>query len=114
MLDGGPAVQYLRAIRDDPKSAVLLTGYQVPGSQGRRLLDDGVISLDGEDVRPRFELQKFDFSAHAGHDELLAFIEGCDPETVVLMHGDNREALASAIEGREVLLPKEGEWFTTR
>jgi len=114
MLDGGPAVQYLSAIRDDPKSAVLLTGYQVPGSQGRRLLDEGVLSLDGEDVRPRFELQKFDFSAHAGHDELLAFIEGCDPETVVLMHGDNREALASAIEGRQVLLPREGEWFTPR
>jgi len=112
MLDGGPVVQYLGAVRDDPRSAVLLTGYQVPGTQGRRLLDEGVISLNGQDVRPRFELQKFDFSAHAGHDELVRFIEGCDPETVVLMHGDNREALASAVEGRKFILPREGEWFS--
>ena len=112
MLDGGPAVSYLQAIRDDPRSAVLLTGFQVPGTQGRRLLDEGVLSLDGEDVRPKFELQKFDFSAHAGHDELVAFVEKCDPETVVLMHGDNREALATSLAGRNVLLPREGEWFT--
>jgi putative mRNA 3-end processing factor len=114
MLDGGPVVTYMQQIRDDPRSAVLLTGFQVPGTQGRRLLEEGVISLDGEDVRPKFELQKFDFSAHAGHDELVRFVERCDPETVVLMHGDNREALASALPGRRVILPREGEWFDPR
>ena len=57
------------------------------------------------------EWEKFDFSAHAGHDELLRFIEGCDPQRVVLMHGDSREELAADLDGREVLLPIEGQWY---
>ena len=111
MLDGGPVLHYLDLIRDDPKSAILLTGYQVDGTNGRKLVDTGRIDLYGVDVEVKIEWQKFDFSAHAGHDELVRFIEGCDPRRVVLMHGDQRELLAEALEGRDVLLPKEGQWY---
>ncbi|TLZ57940.1 MAG: MBL fold metallo-hydrolase [Methanobacteriota archaeon] len=111
MLDGGPIIRYLQAVRDDPRSAILLTGYQVEGSNGRRLMDEGVVELDGNDVKVRCEWQKFDFSAHAGHDDLVRFIEGCDPTRVVLMHGDHREALAEVLDGREVVLPVEGQWY---
>ncbi len=111
MLDGGPVLRYLSAILDDPNSACCLTGFQVPGTNGRRLMDEGVLEIDGALVKPRFQLRKFDFSAHAGHDQLLAFIEQCDPKRVVLMHGDNRQALADAIAGREVLLPQEGKSY---
>src|SRR2546430_13041284 len=38
MLDGGPVLRYLEVIREDPRSAVLLTGYQVEGTNGRRLV----------------------------------------------------------------------------
>ncbi len=111
MLDGGPVLNYLDAIREDTRSAILLTGYQVEGTNGRRLVDTGSVDLYGVDVDIKIEWQKFDFSAHAGHDELVRFIEGCDPQRVVLMHGDQRELLAEALEGREVLLPKEGQWY---
>ena len=111
MLDGGPVLHYLDLIRDDPKSAILLTGYQVDGTNGRKLVDTGRIDLYGVDVEVKIEWQKFDFSAHAGQDELVRFIEGCDPRRVVLMHGDQRELLAEALEGRDVLLPKEGQWY---
>ena len=50
--------------------------------------------------------------AHAGHDDLVRFIEACDPQRVVLMHGENRQILADALEGREVLMPQEGKWYT--
>jgi putative mRNA 3-end processing factor len=111
MLDGGPVLRYLERIREDPKSAILLTGYQVEGTNGRRLMDEGTIDLYGVAVDIRCEWQKFDFSAHAGHDELVRFVEACDPQRVVLMHGDNRQLLADALEGREVLLPQEGKWY---
>jgi len=111
MLDGGPVLRYLEKIRDDPRSAILLTGYQVEGTNGRRLVDEGVIDLYGVTVDVRCEWQKFDFSAHAGHDDLVRFIEECDPRRVVLMHGENREILAEALQGREVLLPYEGKWY---
>ena len=111
MLDGGPVLRYIERIREDPKSAILLTGYQVEGTNGRRLVEEGVIDMYGVTVDIKCEWQKFDFSAHAGHDDLVRFIEGCDPQRVVLMHGENREILAEALEGREVLLPMEGKWY---
>ncbi len=114
MLDGGPVLSYIDAVRDDPKSAILLTGYQVEGSNGRKLLETGMMEFQGVSERVECEVLKFDFSAHAGHDELLAFAKGCDPEKIVLMHGDQREILAGDLrsEGYEVLLPKNGEKFT--
>ncbi len=112
MLDGGPVLGYLDAIREDPRCAILLTGYQVEGTNGRKLVDTGSIDMYGVDVDIKIEWQKFDFSAHAGHDELVRFIEACDPQRVVLMHGDQREILADALEGREVILPKEGQWYS--
>jgi len=112
MMDGGPVLRYVDAIRDDPRSAILLTGFQVEGTNGRRLMDEGTLEIQGATIRPKCEWQKFDFSAHAGHDDLVRFVEACDPRRVVLMHGDNREALAQALEGREVLLPIEGQWYS--
>ena len=112
MMDGGPVLRYVDAIRDDPRSAILLTGFQVEGTNGRRLMDEGTLEIQGATIRPKCEWQKFDFSAHAGHDDLVRFVEACDPRRVVLMHGDNREALAQALEGRDVLLPVEGQWYS--
>jgi putative mRNA 3-end processing factor len=114
MLDGGPALTYIDAIRDDPKSAILLTGYQVEGSNGSKLLETGMMEFKGVSERVECEVLKYDFSAHAGHDELIAFAKGCDPEKIVLMHGENREILAGDLRsmGFEVLLPKNGEKFS--
>jgi len=114
MLDGGPVLSYIDSLRDDPKSAILLTGYQVEGSNGRKLIETGMMDFKGVSERVQCEVMKFDFSAHAGHDELLAFAKGCSPEKIVLMHGDQREILAGDLraEGFEVLLPKNREKFT--
>ena len=113
MLDGGPVLSYLEAVRNDPKSAILLTGYQVDGSNGRKLLDTGYMEFKGVSERVNCEVLKYDFSAHAGHAELLEFAKGCSPEKIVLMHGDEREILAGDLraEGFEVLLPKNGQKF---
>jgi putative mRNA 3-end processing factor len=114
MLDGGPVLSYVEAVRNDPRSAILLTGYQVEGSNGRKLLETGYMEFQGVNEKVDCEVRKFDFSAHAGHDELLAFAKGCSPEKIVLMHGDEREILAGDLraQGFEVLLPKNGEKFT--
>ena len=113
MLDGGPVVSYVDRIRDDPKSAILLTGYQVEGSNGRKLLETGSMEFQGVSERVRCEVLKYDFSAHAGHDDLVTFARGCAPEKIVLMHGDHRELLAEDLrmEGFEVILPKNGQKF---
>jgi len=114
MLDGGPVLSYVDSIRDDPRSAILLTGYQVEGSNGRKLLETGMMDFKGVSERVECEVRKYDFSAHAGHDELRAFAKACSPEKIVLMHGDEREILAGDLrsEGFEVLLPRNGEKFS--
>lgn len=113
MLNGGPVLHYLERFKDDPKSAVLLTGYQVEGTNGRRLVDTGTIDFYGEIQKVRCEVQAYDFSAHAGHSELIEFVDGCSPERVILMHGDNRELLAEPLRqrGYEVILKNNGQSF---
>ena len=71
MLRGGTAAMYLGEIMHDPKNAVLLVGYQIPGTPGRDLLENGSYD-DGSGLkRVKAKFQLFDFSSHAGQNELL-------------------------------------------
>ena len=113
MLDGGPVLHYLADQKDNAKSAVMLVGYQAENSNGRMLLDKGMVeTVQDETLKINCEVMTFDLSAHADHDQLLKFIKGCQPEKVVLMHSDNREELAQDLEGDyEVLMPMCGDAF---
>jgi putative mRNA 3-end processing factor len=108
MLDGGPVVDYIYKIRNDPNSAVLLTGYQVEGCNGRNLKENGVMDFHGVTEKVNCQIDFYDLSAHSGHSQLVDFIKGCDPEKVILCHSDNREAIAKDLE-YEVLMPNKME-----
>lgn len=110
MLDGGPVLDYIKHL-NNPKNAILLTGYQVEGTNGRMLLEEGAIRIAGAKVPVKAEVVQFDFSAHAGHDQLVEFAEACDPEVIVLIHGDNREALREDLKDFRVVLPHVGETY---
>ncbi len=112
MLDGGPVLAYIAEHRQDSKSSILITGFQVDGSNGRQLLDRGTITVDGVTLRPECEVAKFDFSAHAGHSDLVRTVRESRAKTVVLMHGDERSKLAEALQDEvEVLVPENGHRF---
>ena len=97
-------------LKDDPKSAVLLTGYQVPDSNARLLVDKGRLDFYGVREKIECEVEYFDFSAHAGHSQLINFAKACNPEKIVLMHSDNRDALVEPLKDvGEVYCPKTGE-----
>ena len=98
MMDGGPVLQYVNYIKDDPVNAILLTGYQVEGTNGRRLLDKGTLNLAGVEQKISAEIGFFDFSAHCGHSELMEFIRDCDPENVILFHSEDREPLVKDLK----------------
>lgn len=106
MLDGGPVLTYLRTLKDNPKNAILLVGYQAEDTNGRMLMEQGCINLDGEIVKVSCEVQKFDFSAHAGHDQIVQFIRECDPENIVIMHSETRELFLPDLEDYNVILPQ--------
>ncbi len=113
MLDGGPVLYYVGELYQDERSSILLTGYQVEGSNGRQLVEQGTLTIDEVTVRPACEVDSYDFSAHAGHTDLVNFIRKSKAKKVVLMHGDHRELLATAIQNEvEVLLPETGHRYT--
>jgi len=110
MMDGGPVLNYMNKLKDDPKSAVLLTGYQVENSNARLLMDKGKLDFYGVVEKIACETAYFDFSAHAGHSELIEFAKKCNPEKIVLMHSDNREALIEPLKDvAEIYTPNTGE-----
>jgi len=86
MLDGGPAIWYLNRLRHDSANAILLTGYQAPGSGGRSLVDTGIISIYNRKTRVELEIDRFDLSNHAGRSELVEFALKCKPKYLVLFH----------------------------
>ncbi len=110
MLDGGPVLYYLEHLKDNPKNAVLLTGYQVEGTNGRKLVEEGYVDIDGERCEINAEVRFYDFSAHAGHTELCQFIRDCDPDRLVLYHSDDRSPLVEEFRDEmEIFCPMEGE-----
>ncbi len=117
MLNGGPVLYYLKKIHDDPRSKVLLTGYQIEGTNGRRLLESGSVETDGELVKVNAGVEQYDFSAHAGDRELKELVSrfcrhGTD--VVFTVHGEHTEEFAAWTRetcGCEAISPQNGEEF---
>jgi putative mRNA 3-end processing factor len=110
MMDGGPVLHYMNKLKDNPKNAVLLTGYQVEGTNSRLLVDEGLLDFYGVKEKVSCEVEYFDFSGHAGHDQLVDFARSCEPEKIILMHSDDRESLKAPLEEfAEVHTPVDGE-----
>jgi len=89
MLKGGPAAYYLERMYDDPYSGIFLVSFQVPGTPGARLLEEGRITVKGEDVEVKARVKQFLFSAHSGRSELRSYLRGLNPGTKVFtIHGE--------------------------
>ncbi|RLF16475.1 MAG: MBL fold metallo-hydrolase [Thermoprotei archaeon] len=89
MLKGGAALYYLKKIYKDPKNAIFLVSYQIPGTPGRQLLDTGTIPIDGKPEKVEAKVKWFDFSAHCGRKELIEVISKLEPGTkLFLVHGE--------------------------
>jgi putative mRNA 3-end processing factor len=112
MMDGGPVLSYMNKFKNDKKSAVLLTGYQIEGTNSKLLVEKGKLNFYGVLENIHCEVQYYDFSAHAGHSELVNFAKGCNPEKIVLFHSNDRAPLVESLKDTaEVYTPMKGEQF---
>ena len=113
MVTGGPVMEYLKMMFFEPKNAILMTGYQGDGTNGRLLLQEKSAYVDGKKVRWEGRIEHFDFSAHAGQNELVAAVKQIKPKVLILNHGDevSIEAFADLVKGsvKKIYTPKNDE-----
>ncbi|BCS94101.1 Ribonuclease J [Metallosphaera sp. J1] len=113
MLKGGPAVYYFKKIADSQKNAVFLVSYQAENTPGRKLLEMG--KFDDSSPLLKARLQMFDFSSHAGKNQLLDIVKTSEAlEKIVVVHAspDSAQAFSDFVKeklGVEVLVPENGQ-----
>lgn len=92
MCDGGRIVHHLRQNLPSPNTAVIIVGYQTPGSLGRRLVDRAKeVRIFGQPVPVRASIHTLGgFSGHAGQSDLITWASRLAPSapTWVLTHGE--------------------------
>jgi putative mRNA 3-end processing factor len=118
MLKGGPAAFYIQKVGKKSQNAVFLVGYQIPGTPGRELLDEGKCVIDGKVQKVKAKVKHFDFSSHSGANDLKQTVKELKGNPVVyVVHGEekNCEMFADWIKtevGLEAIAPKAGDAFT--
>ncbi len=114
MLSGGPAMTYIPEIRARPTNKIALTGYQVEGTPGRSLLENGRAEIDGRVMPVSAQVEWYDFSAHADRDGLLDLLSSYRDSRVLVNHGDRCEAFADELraDGFDAAAPDLGDAVT--
>jgi len=117
MLQGGAASFYIRKVSKEKRNAIFLVSYQIPGTPGRKLLEEKKIFVDGKPRQVEAEVERFDFSSHAGRKDLENLLKNVKGNpTVYLIHGsrENCQNLAEWIKtelGFEATAPSIGEVY---
>jgi metallo-beta-lactamase family protein len=98
MLEGGRILHHLKAFLPGSQHAVLLTGFQAPGTRGDQLQrGDKQITIHGEKVPVRAKVVILNnMSAHADYQEMLEWLSHFKhaPQKVFITHGDEPSAIA--------------------
>ena len=100
MLVGGPSVEYLRHLADNPKNALIFSCYQGEGSLGKRI-QNGLRELvvqkgTKQEITPlKMEVHRIEISDHADRKELMNFVSRCNPKPkkVIVIHGESSRTL---------------------
>ena len=97
MLEGGRILHHLKAFAPDPKSSILITGYQAVGTRGAQLVKgDREIKIHGEQVPIRAQVEVMSSgSAHADYREMLDWLKHfkSPPKKVFITHGEYNSAI---------------------
>jgi predicted metal-dependent RNase len=103
MLAGGPSVDYLKQIANDPRNTLIMLSYQSLDTPGRALLDGArQITIKGESVKVECQVKRIDgLGSHSDYNQLMAYVMRLRPKLrrVLVNHGERPKAqnLASMI-----------------
>lgn len=108
MLNGGPVMEYLKALGPEEKNTMIFVGYQAEGTLGRRIQKgwkEIPMHTPGgktETLKINMRIETVDgFSGHSDRSQLMQYIRKMRPrpEFIITQHGDNKNCmdLASSI-----------------
>jgi metallo-beta-lactamase family protein len=101
MLTGGRILHHLLAYGSDPRSAIILTGFQAGGTRGAALArGEKSLRIYGRDVPINAEvIQMENLSAHADSDEVIEWMRASShaPKQTYITHGEPAAADALRI-----------------
>lgn len=118
MATGGRILHHLKQRLPDPRTTVLLVGFQSVGTRGRSLQEGArTIRIYGQDVPVHAKVETLaGLSAHADRAEILRWLQGFrkPPQETFIVHGEAQAAvgLAKTIQdemGWNVRIPQDGE-----
>ncbi len=127
MLNGGPSVQYFKALCMDPNNSLIFVSYQGKGTLGSKI-QKGITEIqmveDGRTVMHHIEMAVHSISGFTGHSdrrELENYINKVTPkpERIVVIHGDETKVTKFAswiykTTKRESLAPPNGTTIRLR
>jgi KH/beta-lactamase-domain protein len=107
MLSGGPVMEYLKALADNPRNSIIFVGYQSEGSLGRRIQKGWKeISVNNNGKTKVIPMNMSvntveGFSGHSDRNQIINYIRRLNPkpERIVIGHGEESKCseLASAV-----------------
>ncbi len=117
MATGGRVLHHLARLLPDPRSTIILPGYQAEGTRGRQLADGArTVKMLGRYVPVRAHVVELGaFSVHADADELVSWLRPVPaPENAYVVHGepDAASALATRLGDElawDAVVPTHGE-----
>ena len=113
-------LHHLRRYVSDPRSGLLVVGYQAEGTLGRKILErQERVKIYGEEVAVHAEVLSIEaFSAHADKDKITRWLhpESGSIQKVFLVHGDPpvKEKFAQHLRKNipsEIVIPRLAQAF---
>lgn len=107
MMNGGRIIHHALRYLSDPKSTLIIVGYQAQGTLGRRLYEGAeTVNIFGEPIDVRCAIKAIGgLSAHADKDKLFSWIQGAQkiPQKIYCVHGEPEGATQFAHSLRDEL-----------
>ncbi len=113
--------RFARHILKSKDHALMFVGYADEATPGGKILEAGQggrVRLEGDkghETAIQCEVERFDFSGHSPREQIADFAVGCDPDKVILVHGDPiakewfLQELQERLPKANIIIPKPGE-----
>jgi len=105
MLEGGPVIEYFKALAENEANTVIFVSYQIEGTLGRRvqkgLNEVTILNSEGkmDIIKVRLRVESIEgFSGHSDRKQIINYISNLkpEPERVVVCHGEKAKCLSIA------------------